>query len=73
MKIDDDERKKMEEWPISGVLTEVIIGAAPKQKRINLYMAAGDNKTMFQINGEQAKYLIETLSSALDDITRGIQ
>ena len=73
MDMDDDQRKKMENWPIFGALSEVIIGAAPKQKRINIYLAAGEKKAMFQVTEEQAEYLIRRLSNAQEDLSRGAQ
>ena len=71
--IDADKKREMENWPKYGALTQVIIGSAPKQKRVNLYLAGGKNKAMYQLTEEQAKYLIETLSKAVDDIAHGVQ
>ena len=71
--IDDDQRREMENWPESGALTSAIIASAPKQKRINLYLAAGENKAMFQLTEEQAKDLVGGLSNAVDSISRGVQ
>lgn len=71
--IDDDQKKELENWPIFGSLTKVVIASAPKQGLINLYMAAGENKVMFQITKEQTQSLIGNLSEALDHISRGVQ
>ena len=71
--MDDDQRKKMENWPVFGALSEVIIGAAPKQKLINIYLEADKKQAMFQLTGEQAEFLVGALSDALEDISRGVQ
>ena len=71
--MDDDKRKKMENWPVFGALTEVIIGAAPKQKLINIYLEADKKQAMFQLTGEQAEFLVGALSESLEDISRGAQ
>lgn len=63
----------MEAWPKFGFLTNAIVGGSPKHKRINLYLAAGDNKAMFQLTEKSAKDLIEMLSDSLDDVSRGVQ
>ena len=71
--IDSDLKSEMENWPVFGPLSRAIIAAAPKEKRINLYLEAGKEKTMVQITDDQAKYLMERLSECVDHIARGVQ
>ena len=78
---DDELKRRLEQWPMMGTPTLVVVGSAPKQQRINLYVEAGDleknkgQKTQvgIQLNREQAESLIQDLSGAVDDLTRGVQ
>ena len=63
----------LEQFPAAESLTEVVIGAAPKHQRINLYLKGERMKATFQLDEEQAQYLVQALSAALDQVARGVQ
>ena len=63
----------LEQFPAAESLTEVVIGAAPKQQCINLYLKGERTKATFQLDEKEAQYLVQALSTALDQVARGVQ